>query len=152
MDSPQEQARVRETTMNRDWQNSPTGLSARGMGRKANIVVRDAANRGSQSSETAPVTALIRSSPEVSLTRIASETTTPLSTRIPREMINDAMETRCNPTPKYGMRAMQASMAMGTSDPAISPVRNPAKARMTMTTKAKDSNRLIMKSVMAVFT
>ena len=68
----------------------------------------------------------------------SSATTMPLSTSIPSAMIIDMIEMRWSSTPRNDMHTRPSSMAMGTKEPTMSPVRIPRKRITTMSTISSD--------------
>ncbi len=125
-------------TCPRDMVYSPVPPTARGIGRKARMVVSDAVNNGMARVLPEARTASLRSWPDSRRTRMSSATTMPLSTNMPRAMIIDAMDMRCNSTSMVHMMTRPISMAKGTKEPTISPVRKPRKRITTNSTMTRD--------------
>ena len=93
MDKSQELKRQIVTTLNKGAQNSPASDSAKKIGRNAAAVVRDATSNGILSSREVSTAASLGVFPSDILTIVDSQTTIPLSTNNPNEIINEAKET-----------------------------------------------------------
>ncbi len=104
------------------------------MGTNARMVVRDEVRRGMARVFPASKQASRLSCPPCMRVRTSSATTMPLSTNIPRAIMDEAMETRSSSTPKNLMTISPKSMVIGTNEPTISPVRIPKKIITTTST------------------
>ena len=105
MASAQELSSVIMMTSDMERMYSPELSLASISGIKARIVVRDEVSSGMASVFPVARQAAFRSSPRSRRERISSAMTMPLSTSIPRAMIDDAIDTRSSSMPKKRKKA-----------------------------------------------
>ena len=115
---------------------SPDECGAKASGTNISTVVIEEISSGIASFLPVLAAASIRPSPRNRRCPISSDTTMPLSTRSPSEMINVASEIRCIAIPATYMPAMTRIIVNGTWRPTMRPVRTPRKATITTSTIA----------------
>ncbi len=125
------------TTIGKEKAYSPVWPSINNMGKNAKMVVKDEVNSGIASVFPVARQAAFLCSPRSSRARISSAMTMPLSTSIPRAMIDDAIETRSSSIAKKRMLISPSSMVMGTKEPTINPVRTPKNSMTTTRTMTR---------------
>ena len=134
MDRNQDDSSRTITTTGREKAYSPVWPSINSMGMKASMVVREEVSSGIESVRPVSMQARRRSSPRSSRLRMSSAMTIPLSTSMPRAMIEEAIETRSSSIPTRRITIKPVSMVRGTNEPTIRPVRTPRKTITTTST------------------